>query len=107
MKMRTFYKKLPLIKKLNFAYLVKTETSNMSFYKKTPFLEIIETPARGALKTSFRREITKRCTLRTIAEAIIQAKSQKYGRFSHNSRIYERVRNTGNWIGEWCSNINQ
>ena len=36
MKMRTFYKKLPLFikKKLNFAYLVKTQTSNMSFYKK-------------------------------------------------------------------------
>merc|ERR1712012_903655 len=46
MKMRTFYKKLPLfIKKLNFAYLKKNQTSNMSFYKKTPFLELLETPA--------------------------------------------------------------
>ena len=38
--------------------------------------------SQGALKTSFRREITKRCAIRTIAEAMIQAKSQKYGRFT-------------------------
>ena len=38
--------------------------------------------ARGALKTSFWREITKWCALRTIAEAIIRAKSQKYGHFT-------------------------
>ena len=37
---------------------------------------------QGALKTSFRREIAKRCALRTIAEAIIQAISQKYRRFT-------------------------
>merc|ERR1712177_134147 len=39
MKMRTFYKKLPLlfIKKLNFEYLVQTQTSNMSFYKNSIF----------------------------------------------------------------------
>ena len=49
---------------------------------------------QGALKTSFRQEITKRCALRTIAEAIIRAKSQIwafYGRFSQNARIYERA----------------
>ena len=52
MKMRTFYKKLPLfIKKLNFAYLQKTQTSNMSFIKKTPFLELIETPGPGCLSS--------------------------------------------------------
>ena len=38
MKMRTFYKKRPLfIKKLNFAYLQKTQTSNTSFYKTLHF----------------------------------------------------------------------
>ena len=47
---------------------------------------------QGALKISFRREITKRCALRTIAEAIIRAKSQKYGQFSQNARIYGRAR---------------
>ena len=38
MKLRTFYKKLPLIiKKLNLAYLQKTQTSNMSFIKNSIF----------------------------------------------------------------------
>ena len=44
------------------------------------------------LKYHERREITKRCALRTIAEAIIRAKSQKYGQFSQNARIYGRAR---------------
>ena len=38
MKMRTFIKKTTSFsKKLNFAYLVKIQTSNMSFYKKILF----------------------------------------------------------------------
>ena len=36
---------------------------------------------QGALKTSFGQEIMKRCALRTIAKAIIWAKSQKKGDF--------------------------
>ena len=47
MKIRTFYKKkLPLfIKKTQFCILIKNSNLKLSFYKKTPFLEIIETPA--------------------------------------------------------------
>ena len=49
-------------------------------------------PGGGCLKTSFRRDITKRCALRTIAEAIVKEKSQIYGLFSQNARIYGRAR---------------
>ena len=62
---------------------------------------------QGALKTSFRREITKRFALRTIAEAIIRAKLQKFGCFTaiFSKRLYIRacsylygqVGHTANW----------
>ena len=38
--------------------------------------------SQGGSETSFRREIMKRCVFRTIAEAIIWAKSQSYRRFT-------------------------
>ena len=46
MKMRTFYKKLPLfIKKTPFCILIKNSNLKYELYKKTPFLELLETPA--------------------------------------------------------------
>ena len=45
MKMTTSYKKLPLFIKNSILHTYKkTQTSNWAFIKKTPFLEILETP---------------------------------------------------------------
>ena len=50
MKMRTFYKKktTSFYKKNSTLHTYKkTQTSNISFYKKNPFLELIETPGQN------------------------------------------------------------
>ena len=48
-KRRLFIRNYPILQQKNFApdYKKKTPTSNISLYKKTQSLEIIETRARG------------------------------------------------------------
>ena len=45
MKMRTFYKKIPLFKKTQFCILIKNSNLKYELLLKTPFLELLETPA--------------------------------------------------------------
>ena len=68
----TFYAKIQAL----YGQKYERRQSNIQFFKNGK-------KCQGALET-FRRDITKRCALRTIAEANIRAKSQKYGRFTGN-----------------------